>query len=206
MGDSLMLDLGDRTAVVDVEEVRVYETPGYVSRGADDSSLTTTKLIALLAACLDVERVTPSFEFQHLVEWIGADEPIAAFQAATASILDESLELGLYDFALLVDGLSSSGWGYHAEFGVIGADDVAQRLSRRAGQMRDFARPDAVRQQIESDLPVWPTVATFVDSTWHAGGGSTSGVDELEDQLSSAAADANRLVNTLHKRVTMLWG
>ncbi|MFE5644453.1 hypothetical protein [Rhodococcus sp. NPDC056516] len=199
-GDSLILELSDnRTAIVGLEEMQIFE----VLPSAESSAVTDTFVVlSQIVEVLGVQQVLPSFDFQHLVSWDGVEEPATAFMAATAAIMDESIELGLFDFALLVDGLSRTGWAFQAEFGVIEASDVAARLSRKIGRFSSsFAGKESMFAG-RSDAPV----STFVDSTWSDPRRVAYGtIDDVASRLQTISDDVENLVTTLHSRVTILW-
>ncbi len=148
--------------------------------------------VEAVAAVLGASGAAIRVALQHLVPWEDVDDPEVAQALASQSVtgLDSTT-----DCAVLIDGAVDN-WTYNAEFGVVGADEVHDRLARRRGR----APGPKIDAKLDDLRP--PPVSTFVDSHWKAKGlhdvmqGGTWELVSLSDELSAA------LVDSLHTHLT----
>lgn len=193
-GDSLAFHLaGGRSAEVDMRGMWVYELSSYPASSNFDVLL----IIERVAEVLSAERVLPSVSFQHFVAWPPDSNYDAARIEGVASMVEAAADLGLYDFAMMTDGRTATGWDFQAEYGVIEASDAPLRLSRRLGRTSGQV-PALDHELFDMDFP---PVGTFVDSTWNRQRQSAVSLGTARALVEQLGGEANRTVAALHNNL-----
>lgn len=150
--------------------------------------------VEAVAVVLGASRAAVRVALQHLVPWEGVEDPQEA--QALAALRTAGLASAT-DCAVLVDGAVGE-WTYNAEFGVVGADEVRDRLARLRGR----APGPKINTGLDDLRP--PPVSTFVDSHWKVRGlhdvmqSETWGLVGEPDGLSAT------MVESLHTHLTQL--
>lgn len=165
-------------------------------------STAATELLRLAFRAADPSEYLFFLAYQYLVPIIDQsyDEArIGALNQLSGSFLGS---LGVYDFAVLIDGRRSNRDEWHCEFGVLSQEEILPRLRREVGQIRAFGGPHGFFGDEPSDMPV----AFFADVLWHinvptARAPSDDAVDELCHRIQGLADETDVLVSRLHSHI-----
>ncbi|MFD3593198.1 hypothetical protein ACFWU5_10755 [Nocardia sp. NPDC058640] len=154
-----------------------------------------------VASLLGVETIAVGTAFQHVVGWdIDESEQsiedlaISAHLRGSQAMISRAAELGVSDFALLIDGVADGGWTYQAEIGVITEAEVHPRLTRSVGRSVAYAPFELT---VESSLPSYPAVGTFVDSYW-VNTDPWIPLENATDQVTATSCQASKLAEKIH--------
>lgn len=173
---------------------------------AGDSELETGLMCAIANVMADELHAEPTslrFAYQHLLAWPdeAASTPGEAFAKAASAVLSPLAgRFDVLDSAILFDGARPNGGTYQVEFGVVEEEQAPLRLGRMIGRGVGL-RPtqhDVIMAQS------YPTIATFVDSTWPIDLGDDRTIqlsDRLADELVESEHEANQLALGLHEQI-----
>jgi hypothetical protein len=145
-----------------------------------------------------LERIEPTVSlirigFQHIVPLaMPFEESVAKGQERFLSL---SPTLYLQDWALLINPDPHSA----VEFGIIRADEAADRLTRRAGRMRGDKPLAGVGRWVGV---TFPDVAIFADSYWGTTQVGGQLVDETRKHWAAANERAGELVDNLYATIS----
>jgi len=103
-----------------------------------------------------------TFLSQHLLPMLETDYDSARHEALRRLLGEWPNTHGLTDFALLVDG-AHDGHSYQAEFGVLDAASVPDRLGRLVGRINTPTGPGPIWNLKKQSVP---PVAFFIDISW----------------------------------------
>ncbi|WP_213575404.1 hypothetical protein [Rhodococcus sp. USK13] len=191
--DSLTIQLRDRRTVdVSLKSVSVHE-----HIRAEIASVSSSEVAELIGHLLGAVRAIPQASFQHLVGWPEDIDSTQAYAQGATAIVNDASELGVSDFALLIDGAASDVWIYQAEVGIINREEAPDRVTRVTG------RSPAPRPASQPDLEdvTFPQVATFVDSFWQCTLQKPIPLADASDLVTTVTPEACRLVEALHARL-----
>ncbi|PXW30653.1 UNVERIFIED_CONTAM: hypothetical protein DES50_107130 [Williamsia faeni] len=178
-----------RQVQVNLGGVTVIESVG------SSDPLACRDVIAQVANKLGATEVTVTVVLQHLVEWAGETDDLAATRQAADVMVGVP---GATDCAILFDGDLDLDWKYQAEFGVVSAAETPARLARSRGR----SIGPTIDAFAEAPASMFPLVSTFVDSYWMMQRPLDVGLVEDWEQVAAIDEHAARLVETLHTRLT----
>ncbi|MGS2809936.1 hypothetical protein [Nocardia sp. MW-W600-9] len=190
-------------AQIDLEGISIY---AFTTDETQPAARPSVEHVAVtIAGILGVESISVTAAFQHVVGW-EISEPeheieeltVRAQLRGSAAMIAGAADLGVTDFALLIDGAVEEGWSYQAEVGVVAEADVRPRLTRSVGRSAAFAPLELTS---ETPLPTYPTIATFVDSTW-TNAEPWVPLEQATDQVATASGHASRLAEKIHYTVS----
>jgi hypothetical protein len=158
----------------------------------DSSFAESRPYIEAVGAALGASRALMRVSVQHLVEWTDQQDAEAAQLVAGAAAVGVP---GVTDFAVLIDGRHGDDWTYQAEFGVVAAAEVPDRITRHIG------RALGPRMKFAADESAFAPVSTFVDSNWKLQRFVDVSSDECWDLIADVDEHAATLVSELHTRL-----
>lgn len=149
--------------------------------------------IQAVAKTLGSSKVWVDFALQHLIAWV--DQEDSATAQTMAAVTVSGVETAI-DCASVIDGLIS-GWQYKAEFGVVDASEIPDRVARRVGR--------ASGPRIDADIAngEFSQVSTFIDSHWKATEPWDVNLDEGWSVANAVDELASRLAIDLHNHLTL---